>query len=118
MQQKRVVGQRLNRMQNQSLRMTSAIPHSEPETAIIDGFTLHVNKNQNFNIFVMTNSEFFKDPEVLRVELNHAHNVMALCQIKLAQYHKVLQRSFLEGGGNRQETQQILDGICEVRVRF
>ncbi|XP_066994903.2 TBC1 domain family member 5 [Anabrus simplex] len=52
------------------------------------------------------------DPALLMAELQHAHAVMSLCHLKLAQYRTVLQHSI--GTAENSEAQQALDGINEL----
>lgn len=47
----------------------------------------------------------------MREELRHAHAVMSLCRLKLAQYHAILEQCISE---DNIHAQQALTGIHEV----
>uniref|UniRef100_A0A1B6DKW6 Rab-GAP TBC domain-containing protein n=1 Tax=Clastoptera arizonana TaxID=38151 RepID=A0A1B6DKW6_9HEMI len=90
------VNLRTKKTSKQTLGRNAQANMSVSDSLVIDGYRLD-------------------DPALVRGELQHAHAVMSLCRLKLAQYYSVLEKYISE---DNIPAQQALTGIHEVNIKL
>ncbi|XP_058812396.1 TBC1 domain family member 5 [Topomyia yanbarensis] len=96
-----------------SLRMSTAIELRESAAMAAKKAAAASNQNEAIQTSNITDGYFEDDPELLKIELQEAYNIMSVSRAKLMQYLNVLRRHARPSNPTG-ELQQSLDGIEEI----